>query len=73
MMASKHITCSKGLCRHGVVSDVGDAHMRGDTTMVPGEGSVKNDCMSRRQEGRSPASALSFIRSWEHDRDPGLS
>lgn len=73
MMASEHTACSKGLRRRGVASDPGDAHVRGGTTMVPGEGNVKNCCMSRAQKGSSPASAFSFMRSQVQDRDPGLS
>lgn len=29
--ASEHISCSKGLHRRGLVSDAGDAHVRGGT------------------------------------------
>lgn len=73
MTASKHTACSEGLRRRGVASDVGDAHVRGVTTMVPGEGSVKNHCMSGGQEGSSPASVFSSVRPWVRDKDPALS
>lgn len=71
--ASKHTACSEGLRRCGVASDMGEAHVRGDMTMVLGEGSVKNHSMSRGQEGSSPASAFSFVRPCVQDRDPILS
>lgn len=70
---SKHTACSEALCRCGVASDMGDAHVRGGTTMVPGEGSVNNHCMSGGQEGSYPASAFSCVGSWVQDRDPGPS
>lgn len=66
--ASEHISCSKGLHRRSLVSDAGDAHVRGGTTTVPGEGSVKNHFISRGKEGSSPVSVFSFVRLWVQDR-----
>lgn len=66
--ASEHISCSKGLHRHSLVSDARDTHVRGGTTMVPGEGSVKNHFISRGKERSSPVSVFSFVRLWVQDR-----
>lgn len=74
MRDGKQVHCLlEGLCRRGVPSDVGGAHVRAGTSVVPGEGNVKNHCMSRGQERNSPASAFSFVSPWVQGRGPGVS